>query len=338
MDPATIAMAGSSLASTLAGIFGQSSANKLAKKQMEQNFGLAQEQLALTKDDAKLARAGTTDELGNSVYYDPNTNSWKTVLSADGQQISDANRSEQLRQLQYDLPMARAEAIQNALQRTRERQTAGALGQQLNDQVSGRTGVTGSSIASALRMGRQQALSAGQRQATKAFNTNALRTGMGAGAAADALSSAGQDWADQAKQTLGNAALEGRQTADEMNQQSRGSLVDAYSAMASRASGSPGASYTPSNQNSALASTLANARNGAISGSNAATANAGTAGARLGAINGQLSGQINNDYSKYFNGATDIITAISNNRNRRNSNTVTYGSYDDAVHIPGYDK
>lgn len=341
MDPITIGSLALGAGNMISGILGQNKQAKLAKQQLAQQKALQDQQLAMAQEDQRLARAGTTDELGNQLAYDPITNTWSTNLSATGKQISDANVGEQLRELQYDAPLARSESIANAHDRSAERQTAGTLRQQLNDNISGRTGVNPNSIASAIRLGRAGASAAGQRQATRAFNTNAIRTGMGAGAAGDALADAGKVFADQAAMSMGNPELEGRQQADEMNQQSRGSLVDAYSAMASRAAGGGNISYTPSSQSSSLAATLANAKQTAASGSANATNAVGQV-TRNAQGNAALAAATVPNYSQAFSQAGtmldgfggDIMSTLANKYKSRSSNTVPYS--DSMVNLSKY--
>lgn len=323
MDPVTIGMLGSAAIGGLSSILGQNKQAKLAKQQMATNTALSNRQQDLAEQNARMGRAGTIDELGNQLIYDPVSNTWKTTLSKTGQQISDANTGEQLRELQYDAPMARGEAIANAGERSKDRDVAGSLRQQLQDQVSGRTAVSGNQLAGALSYGRGLAATAGERQATRAFNTNAMRTGMGAGAAADALATAGQQFSDQRAQAMGNPLVEGMQMADQTNQQRRGSLVDAYSALASRAAGGGNVQYTPSNQSSSLASTLATSKQAAASGGNSAIAGLNGA-ANTSNANTNLIGAAVPNYNSSFNGLTDIMSTMAGNLKKRSANTQPY--------------
>jgi hypothetical protein len=320
-DAIMLALGGGSL---LSGILGQNKQAKLAKQQMAQQQAISQQEIELEQQAAQLARAGQVDQYGNKLSYDPTTNTWHTALSATGQQMSDADRSEQLKQLQYDAPLARGELLQAAARRSREGSTADALGQQLNDQISGNTAVKGSDIASSLRRSRVEAANAGMRQATRAFNTNAVRTGMGVGAYADALSEAGKNNADYMAQTMGNPDLEGMNAAEELNSTKRGSLVDAYSAMASRATGSPGFQYSPNGMSSTLAQSLSSARGGAASGVSGAASGIGQAGRNLQGTY-SLDAMANPNYSKAFGQAAtlfdsyggDIIGALSRQNKSR---------------------
>jgi hypothetical protein len=266
-DAIMLAIGGGSIISD---ILGKQKQAKLAKQQMAQQQLLSNRQLDLSEDQARMGKAGEIDQYGNQTVYDPVTNTWKTQLSATGQQMSDAERNEGLRQLQVDAPMARGEAQVAAARRSGEGEIADTFGQQLRDQISGNTGYKASDIASSLRTNRTLAANAGMRQAIKGFNTNAIRTGMSAGAAGDALSTAGKNFADYSAQTMGNPDLEGINAAEELNSTKTNHLVDNYSAMASRATGSPGFQYTPNGMSSTLSQALAGSKSGALSGLNGA--------------------------------------------------------------------
>lgn len=338
MDPVSIALMGGGI---LTSLLGQNSQNKLAKQQLSDSEANSKQQMALAEEQAKMAQAGSVDQYGNAQTYDPTTNTWKTALSATGQQMSDADRQEQLRQLQYDAPMARGEAIAAAQRRSQEGDVANSELSQLRDQISGKTAVTPASIAASLRLNRTEAAHAGMDQAKQAFNTNALRTGMGASASGAALADAAKSNADYMAQTMGNPDMEGLNAATEMNNTNRGSLTDAYAAMASRATGAPGFQYTPSGQSSSLAQSLANNKNIGVSGTGAAAGAVGNAAAT--ALNGyKVAGPASiPNYSAPLNGLAtmwsdyggDIMSSLKKNMSSSTLGTSSNGSIADSMDI-----
>lgn len=335
MDPVTIGSLALGGGSLISGILGANKQAKLQKQQMKFQNQIANRQLDQAELDQHRAVAAQIDQYGNKVFYDPVTNTWQTQLSAQGQKMSDAEYAELLKQLTVDVPMARNEAIENAGVRSNERQLAGSLALQLQDQISGRSGVKADNLAASLRLNRAEAEAAAMRQAMKGFNTNAVRSGMSVSAAGDALSRAGKDWADYAAMNKGNTEIEGLTMADEINQQRRGSLIDAYAALASRGASGGGASYTPTGQQSALASSLSNSRTAALQGSQ-------LAGQRMqGASNaayqaGQNAANAVPNYSGAFKDAIslwdayggDIVGAATRNRTKPGSGSgIEIGTY-----------
>ncbi|MCA2510501.1 MAG: hypothetical protein IM561_08975 [Microcystis sp. M60BS1] len=327
-DAIMLALGGGSM---IANIVGQNKQAKLAKQQADVQNALTARQLDLADQEARMSRASQTDSMGNKLVYDPISNSWTTTLSARGKQIQDAETEEGLRTLLYDAPMARGEAQAAAQRRSQEGSIADSLKQQLQDQISGKTGYNANDLANVLALSRTKNLNAGFRQATKNFNTNAVRSGMSAGAAADALATAGKDYADYADQTMGNPDLEGINAAEELNSNKRGSLIDAYSAMASRATGSPGYSYTPSGQSSSLSSSLAAMRTNALQGTQAAANMTGLAGANSRASYETVAKNQPNYSQAFADAATlfdtsgrSIMSALTNKYKKR-SNSVMMG-------------
>ena len=80
-----------SLLGDIAAIWGASKASDAAKAQLnfqrnqfEYQKGLAEQQQKLANQAARLGMATQVDATGNVTYYDEQTNTWKSVLSAEG--------------------------------------------------------------------------------------------------------------------------------------------------------------------------------------------------------------------------------------------------------------
>ena len=172
--------------------------------------------------------------------------------------------------------MARGEALTNARRRSMEGGIADSLAMQVQDRISGRTGVTGSQLESALRRARTTAVNQGFDQVGNALATQALRSGA---AGTEKLGgSLAKARAQAIAQTMGVPEIEGRQLASDINATELGNNINNYAAFASRAAGSPGFAFSPTSAGSQLSQALASSRNAAATGGSQSGSLLGSAG------------------------------------------------------------
>jgi hypothetical protein len=249
-------MAGSTL---LGGIMGNSAQKKQLKAQEQQaanELAIQKEQLALQKELQRRGIATQVDANGNVTSYDEASNSWKTVLSPTQQRLQTLSDAEQIAQLTTDAPMSRLESIVNATRRSKEGTTADGIRASLSDSLV--NPVRGSDLASSLRLSREKAVNQGFDDVSRSIGTQALRSGASGGSALAA--SLAKQRAQAIAQTIGNPDIEGMQAAAEMNSNKRSELGNLYNVMASRASGAPVGSFSPTGTAVNASSALAAAR------------------------------------------------------------------------------
>jgi hypothetical protein len=261
--PALIA-AGSTLASTIAGVDANNKNAKAAANQNAAQNALNAKSIALAEKMDQEGLATQVDANGNITYYDAQTNTWRTILAPQQAQINDASNTELLRSLSIDAPMARGEALRNSQSKLLDQGTADTLRTQQNNVIAGKGEQKSGDLASSLRLSRQAAVNAGFDQTQTALNTQQLRTGTGVGTAGADLARAR---ADAIAQGMGNPDLEGLQVAKDMNSSDVSDAINRYGTVANRAYSTNG--YTPPNPSitPALSTALAASRNAGATGS-----------------------------------------------------------------------
>lgn len=264
MDPLTIASIGASLIGAISGNSQQKKQNKLIQDQMAQQQALSERQLALAEQMNQQGLATQIDANGNITYYDPATNTWRSVLSPDQQALQDLSDANLKQVLSIDAPMGRAESLVNAVRRSKEGSTADGIMSGIQDQLKGTTAVRGSDLASSLRLSRQNAVNNGFDQVSNALTTQALRSGATGGTAL--LGALGKQRAQALAATMGNPDLEGMQLADDINNSRINTSFNLYNALAGRASGAPIQAFNPVSTANTASSSLANARSAAQQG------------------------------------------------------------------------
>ena len=287
-------------ASILSSLFGASSASKQLKQQrqqFEQQQALAKEQLALAKEAQRQGLATQVDAAGNVTAYDQASNTWKTILSADQQQLLDASETESLQQLTRDAPTQRADRLRGASDRIQEGDIASSLRSQVADRVAGRGGYSSDAATRSLRLAREQAVSQGFDDVSNALSTQAIRSG--SGGLAEIGNTLAKARAQAIAQTMGNPDLEGRQISQQMNTNSANDTANLYNQFATRASaGQTGAMPVNTQPNN---TSLAAARSAAQSGVSTASNINNSAGSMIsspvpsqGNVFGELFGGIAN--------------------------------------------
>ena len=252
-------------AGILSSIFGASSQRAQLRQQREQfefQKQQAQAQLELAREAARMGRASQMDAAGNLTIYDEATNSWKTVLSADQQQLLDASERESLQQLTRDASMSRNEREIASRDRYGARETAGAVKSQIDDQVAGRGGYNAGDIESSLRLSRERAVSQGFDDVSNTLSTQAMRSGSGnlnqiASALARARSQA-------IAQQMGDPRTEAVGMAQQLNQARMGGNAQLYN-MFNTTGNNPNA-VAPGVNTGVDNSALASARSAAAAG------------------------------------------------------------------------
>lgn len=258
MDPATMAMLGTSIMGLLQGNNAQKKQLGLQKEQLELQRQTAADQKALSDKLYTLGLASQVDAQGNMTVYDQASNTWKVLPSQMTKQLMDASNNEEMLRLTQDAPMARGESIANARRRGMEGSTADSLMLQAQDKIAGRTGLKPGAIEAALRLSRTNAVNQGFDSVRNDVATQALRSG--SAGYDSSMSQLGKARAQALAQTMGTPFVEGLQMERDLNAADLGNTLNNYGAMASRAAGSPGFAFSPNNTGAQLTQALAQNR------------------------------------------------------------------------------
>lgn len=293
MDPVSAALGAGGL---IGGYFQQKSADKQAKKVFNAQLDQFNQQQALAEKINKQGLAAQVDGNGNITYYDPNSNTWRTILSEVAQKIQDASNLEQLNQYSIDAPLAREQMLTNSRRQALEGGVADTLRRQVEMNLSGKTGYNPTDLAGSLAYNRQRAVNAGFEPVASAITTQSLRSGSNSGIALGNLAKAR---AKAMEGALGNPTIEGIQMADSINSGKLNNLTSNYNTYANRAMGNP-ASFNPTNIGAQASSGLAAARQGALQAQNAS----GNIMARAGAM--PVAPQSGFDITSIFEGLNDM--------------------------------
>lgn len=287
MEPMTImaaASAGGQILSSLLGADAQKDAAKksleLQQKQLDQQQPLIDQQIEMAKLAQKLGLATQVDANGNITYYDPQTNTWRSILAPTQRRIQDASDLEQLRQLTTDANDARGERQVNQRERALDREQTGTLREQVGHRLESPTYSSGG-IAAALRSSRRDAVNTAFDDVSSNFTTQALRSGVTGQAGAQSRVATAR--ARALAQMMGTPEVEGMQIAQELNS---GDLIDRANLLnttSARASNIGNASFNPSTLNSALATAMSAQRGGAVNASSAAGGGVANAAQQLAA-------------------------------------------------------
>lgn len=215
-------------------IFGGDSdekSNKLAKKQLE--FMM------------RMSQAGQEDALGNKMYYDSKTNSWKVKLNNTSRATQVASDEEELRRLTHDLPQQRTENDRSSMARSEDAGIADTLRRRILNQRQ----ITPQDLEGEL----YDAKARGIRETTDSLGsqlaTQGLRTGVNPKRSLDEIS---RTQSRQLSDASSDARLEAITGADDVNNRRTGSAIDQYGAMASRASNTNNVPFNPASLTSGL--------------------------------------------------------------------------------------
>lgn len=265
-------------ASILGSLFGSSESKKqrkLQQAQFEEQKRLANEQLKLAQDAARMGKATQVDANGNVTMYDEATNTWKVVLTPEQQELLQAANYEQYQQLTQDAALSRGDRLSSARRRTQEGAVADTFLDQVRDRASGSIGTDPQDIASSLRLARERAVTQGFDDVSNTLATQALRSGAGG---MDRLGTAlARARAREIAATMGNPELEGRQIARQFNAEDLTNATNQYGLYAARASNPGTAPYNIPNVAGGANSALAGARASASQGVGQAGALTGSA-------------------------------------------------------------
>lgn len=297
----TIASVGSTLLGALSGNKAQKKQNALLEQQMAQQTALSNRQMDLAERMNQQGLATQIDANGNITYYDPATNTWRSILAPKQQELQDLSDAELKQALQIDVPLSRAEGLTGALRRAREGNAAQGAFRDVRDLLQGTGAYRASDLASSLRLSRENAVNQGFDSISNAALTQALRSGSGGGGAI--LGALAKQRGQAIAQTIGNPEVEAYQLADSLNADKMNSKLSTYNLLASRASGAPSVDFQPLGIGQSLTQSLANARSAGMQGA----AGAGQLTANASSI---LSNMKLPDYTK--GGDASLFGAISN--------------------------
>lgn len=210
---------------------GDKKANKLAKKQF--------------KFMKEMATAGQEDALGNKIFYDPATHSWKVSLNPTSRATQVASDQEELNRLLTDLPRERVERGNAAYDRSEDRQIADTLRRRIID----RSPMTADRLEGELYDAKARGIRENTDTISRQLATQGLRTGVDPSRSLATLSR-------QLSESLGNAAgdarLEALTSADDINNKRTSNAIDQFGAMDSRASNISNTPFNPASLSAGL--------------------------------------------------------------------------------------
>lgn len=185
-------------------------------------------------------RLGATDAFGNRTKF-VEGKGWVTELSDQDQLLADLQRQEQLKTLQNDLPLRRAQLMRNDSRQREEEQIAEGLREKFRRDI----GVDPEALKRTMMGNISQALN----REYDSLENEAMRKAMRTGA-----SNSGQILADLARDRIKTIAssiagvpMQAYQMASDMSAKEQGNNANMYNMMATRAGQMPGVSYRPEN-------------------------------------------------------------------------------------------
>jgi hypothetical protein len=185
------------------------------------------------------AKLGGTDAQGNTTMFVPGEG-WKTFLSSQGQQLSDAQQQEQMMRLMRDLPMQRDMMEKNYATQFEDRDIEAALRDEFvnarEDPEAMRRRLMGDAA---------QGINGAFDEATNAASRSSIRRGTSNLPAI--LAAFAGERASAIGDAFKNAGLEARTGAEDITNQRRGNLANLISNFAQRGRALPGAQFQPMN-------------------------------------------------------------------------------------------
>jgi hypothetical protein len=292
-----ILSAGGGIADTISSIFGGGSgdkkANKLAKKQLE--FMM------------RMATAGQEDALGNKMYFDKSTNSWKVKLNPTSRATQVASDQEELNRLIFDLPRERVERGEAAEARTADSEIADTLRRRIID----RSPMTADRLEGELYNAKSRGIRETTDKLGNQLATQGLRSGVNPGRSLDELSRT-------LARELGNASsdsrLEALTGADDINARRGNTAIDQYGAMESRARNVSNTPFNPASLSAGLEAISAG-RQGALGAVGSAGRNAIITG-----------GVPQSDYGKLGTAAGSLFDVLGDFMKKKKEPTTTVGN------------
>lgn len=242
---ALIGLGGTALA-TGAGLYSSSKQQGVQQQGIDAASANQANQLALQQAmmdrQYKLATSGQTDVRGDQLVYDPTSNTWKSILSPEGQAL--LSRSDAITRMQDVQTLGRGASEQSA--NYQRRLAEGSTASPLLDAIKygygapTREGVTGANAVAAAT-GASEAAD----QARAGYTGAALRTGFGYAPLEQTLASVDRGATAGVRSGIANAAAN-RGAYDTALQNFQGGKANLYNAIATRASNTENIPFTPS--------------------------------------------------------------------------------------------
>lgn len=214
---------------------------------------LSKEQL---KFMMRMATAGQEDALGNRVYYDSATNSWKVDLNSTSRASQVASDQEELNRLTTDLPRERYERGQAALGRSEDASIADVLRRRIID----KSPMTAERLEGDLYNAKARGIRESADTLGSKYATQGLRTGVNPSRELETLS---RTLSRELANASSDARLEALTGADDINIKRGNSAIDQYGAMEGRARNISNVPFNPASLSSSLQA-LAAGRQGAL--------------------------------------------------------------------------
>lgn len=261
LAPAAISAGGS----ILSGLMGSKAADRAAQMQnlnLQLQSAIANRSLASADRAQGISLAGQTDAEGNQTVYDPATNTWHTILTANQKKLQSASDSEQYQRNTVDAAIARRRLIANDTRQTTEGNVADGLLSDMQHKLSQPTLNNGNAGSAGARLLNDRNVLDSQQAALRGFETQGLRSGNG-----NILDAIDRSRAESGSALAHNEAAAAGGNAAPDPYSSVGPTADLYNSFASRASASPGSNFSPFAGGGSLTQAIANqARNSALTG------------------------------------------------------------------------
>lgn len=230
---------------------------QIAGSNSQNSLNQQQYQAALNALAMQRATAGSVDGRGNTIAYDPATNTWKTTLSKGTQAVQNASDQASISRNTTDLATSQEANRNSMLDAIKARGAAGpalAAIQNFRPMSSG-------DLEGAL----QQTATTANRQAEDPIIADTLRSFARTGTAAGpVLTNMMRDNATSLRQTMLNDKIQSMTNVGQINNTNRAGLDNTYSTL--RAASNPSLSYapiTPNNPTDALAAEMTQRASGA---------------------------------------------------------------------------
>jgi hypothetical protein len=213
----------------------QASANQQAQLELQRE---------MLRQQYQLSTAGQTDARGNQVIYDPGTNTWKTLLSPEGQAL--LARSDAINRMQDVQTLGRG-ATEKSLAYQR-RLAEGSTAAPILDQLRyGYGAPTKAGVVGANKIAGATGASESADAARAGYTGAALRTGFGYAPLQQTLASVDRNATTGIRTAIANADATGNTDYNAALSGFQAPRANLYNAMATRASNVENIPFTPSN-------------------------------------------------------------------------------------------
>ena len=248
MTGVAAATLGAAALTTAGGLYSSSQNQAQAQRGVSAAQGAAAQQDALQRAIADrqytLSTAGQTDERGNQLVYDPASNTWKSILSPEGQAL--LNRSDAITRMHDVETLGRgaSERSLNYQRRLQEGETASPI---LDAMRYGYGAPTKEGVVGANRVAGVTGATEGADQARAGYTGAALRTGFGYTPLERTLASVDRSATSGVRTALANADASGGSAYETARNEFLSPRANLYNALATRASNTENIPFTPSN-------------------------------------------------------------------------------------------